>query len=468
MIVEKEACVIPPLPDCETMRWPDDRMFSKAQDDPLRVHFDLTSAESDEALHVARLLAANGKIAAVVHGESDAWPTGGLWPPTSMSQFSPDDGSCSATLIVDGDVREAVHSEIPAMEYVSQLRLESAISLNEERALLCASAGCALAELSASDHARVCMDKRLRDEAVMSTTEVQAVVGLWQRHRQEACHITPDGWVRGTSRWSSYLTAIRGRLPSSWRFVTESYEDQRAGTERIGDLAFSVLTRLTHALRARDELHLIDWAPEVDSPIREALYHLDIVLLMISAAFDAAARAAFLARKPSADTRHVTWRRPDLLALYGDTDDLEQAIGCQSRGRAVLVTLSCLRNLIHAETFEYIADPALPASSVAGVPRDITNELREHISQVTSDSEAWGVFDRGDSVSLRPPVFVEALLDEALNLLDQLMQITGPAVGKPRDAYLPPTNDEHWGEAPTSAAMLLCGVSKCPIIASVP
>ena len=101
MIVEKEACVIPPLPDCETMRWPDDRMFSKAQDDPLRVHFDLTSAESDEALHVARLLAANGKIAAVVHGESDAWPTGGLWPPTSMSQFSAAMG-CTGECVLDG------------------------------------------------------------------------------------------------------------------------------------------------------------------------------------------------------------------------------------------------------------------------------------------------------------------------------------------------------------------------------
>ena len=460
--------MIPPLPDCEMMRWPDYRIFSKAPDDPLRVHFDLTSAESDEALHVARLLAADGRIAAVVHGESDAWPTGGLWPPTSMSQFSPDDGSCSARLIVDGDLREAVTSAVPAMEYVSRLRLDGAISLDEERALLCASAGGALADLSASDHARACMDKRLRDDAVMSTTEVLAVVGLWQHYRQEACHITPDGWVVGSSRWSSYLRAIRGRLPSSWRFVTESHKAQRAGAERIFDLAFSVLTRLTYALRARDELHLIDWAPEVDSPIHEALYHLDIVLWMISAAFDAAARAAFLARKPSASTRHVTWRRPELLELYDDTDDLEQAIGCQSRGRAVLATLSCLRNLIHAETFEYIADPALPASSVAGVPKDITNELRGHISQVTSDSEAWGVVDRGDSVSLRPPMFVEALLDEALDLLDQLMQITGPAVGEPSDAYLRPTDDEHWGEAPTSASMLLCGVSKSPIIASVP
>ena len=460
--------MIPPLPDCETIRWPDDRMFSKTQDDPLRVHFDLTSTESDEALHVARLLAADGRIAAVVHGESDAWLTGGLWPPTSMSQFSPDDGSCSARLIVDGDIREVVHSAIPAMEYVSQLRLEGAISLNEERALLCASAGCALAELSASDHVRACMDKRLRDEAVMSTTEVLAVVGLWQRHRQEACHITPDGWVIGTSRWLSYLRAVRGRIPSSWSFVTKSYEDQRAGIKRIGDLAFSVLTRLTRALRARDELHLIDWAPEVDSPIHEALYHLDIVLLMISSAFDAAARAAFLARKPSGNTRSVTWRNSDILKLYRDSDDLEQAIGCRSRGRAVLATLSCLRNLIHAETFEYIVDPALPASSVAGVPSDITHELREHISQVTSNSEAWGIVDQGDNVSLRPPVFVEVLLDEALNLLDRLMQITGLAAGEPPDEYLPSNNDEQFGQLPTSAAMLLCGVSNVPTVASVP
>ncbi len=341
--------MIPPLPDCEIIRQPDDRIFSRARDDPLRIHFDLASAESGEALRVARLLAAYGKLAAVVHGESDAWPTGGLWPPASMSQFSPDDGDCSATLMVDGDLRESIRSVIPTMEYVSQLRLEGTLSPTEESAFLCASAGSALADLSASDHPRVRRDGRLRDQAVMSTPEMLAVVGLWLRHHHEGCHIAPDGLVMSTSRWTSYLIAVRGRLPSAWRFVSKSYEEQRAGTERVGDLAFSVLTRLTYALRARDELHLIDWTPEVDSPIHEALYHLDIVLLMISAAFDAAARAAFLARAPSGNTRRVTWRRPDLLALYGDVDDLEQAIGCHSRGRAVLATLSCLRNLIHAE-----------------------------------------------------------------------------------------------------------------------
>ena len=460
--------MIPPLPDCETIRQPDDRIFSKARDDPLRVHFDLTSVESGEALRVSRLLAADGKFAAVVHGESDAWPTGGLWPPASTSQFSSEDGSCSATLMVDGERREMIRSAIPTMDYISGLRNAGAISPEEENALLCASAGSALVDLSASDHQRVWQDSQLRDHGVMSTTEMLAVVGLWLRHRHEGCHIAPDGWVLGTSRWSSYLGAIRGRLPSSWRFVTQSYEHQRAGTERIGDLAFAVLTRLTYALRARDELHLIDWAPEVDSPIREALYHLDIVLLMISAAFDASARAALLAREPSGNTRNVTWRRPDLLALYDDAYDLEQAIGSHSRGRAVLATLSCLRNLIHAETFKYIVDPSMPASSVAGVPKDITHELREHINQVTPDSEAWGVIDRGDSVCLRPPVFVEKLLDEALNLLEQLMQITGPAAGKPHDEYLPSTDDEHFGQLPTSAAMLLCGVSNRPIVASVP
>ena len=266
------------------------------------------------------------------------------------------------------------------------------------------------------------------------------------------------GSVLGASRWSSYLRAVRGRLPSAWRFVSESYEYQRAGTERIGDVAFSVLTRLTYALRARDELHLIDWAPDMDSPIREGLYQLDIVLLMISAAFDAAARAAFLAREPGRKTRHIKWHTPDLLTLYGDADDLERAIGGHSRGRAVLALLSCLRNLVHAETFEFTLDPALPASSVAGVPRDITHELRKHVSRVTSEPEVWGIVDRGDNVALRPPVFVEILLDEALNLLEQLMTITGPAAAEPLDKYLPSTDDEQFGELPTSAAMLLCGV----------
>ena len=451
--------MIPPLPYCETIRQPDDRIFSKAQDDPLRIHFDLTAAEPGEALHVARLLAADGKLAAVVHGESDAWPTGDLWPPTSMSQFSPDDGSCSATSIIDGEIRGSVRSAIPTMEYVSRLRLEGTISPSEVSAFLCASAGAALADLSASDHPGVCRDGRLRDEAVMSTPETLAVVGLWLRHHHEGCHVAPDGLVMSSSRWFSYLIAVRGRLPSAWRFVSKSYEEQRAGTERVGDLAFSVLTRLTYVLRARDELHGVDWVPEVDSPIREALYQLDIVLLMISGAFDAVARAAFLARNPGASTRGVTWRNTDLSKLSANTDDLERTIGCRSRGRAVLAMLSCLRNLIHAETFEFVHDPSLPASSVAGVPRAVTDELREHVSRVTSEPEAWGLLDLGGSVTLRPPVFVEMLLDNALSLLQELMTITAPGADEPLDEFLPSTDHEHFGQLPTSAAMLLCGVS---------
>lgn len=136
MIVEMEALVIPSLPDSEIIGQPDDRIFAKAQDDLLRIHFDLTCAEPGEALWVARLLAADGKFAAVVHGESDAWPTGGLWPPTWMSQFSPDDGSCSAALIVDGDRRGTIPSTIPDLEYVSQLRNVGAIFSYEENALL--------------------------------------------------------------------------------------------------------------------------------------------------------------------------------------------------------------------------------------------------------------------------------------------------------------------------------------------
>ena len=385
--------------------------------------------------------------------------------PTSMSQFSPDDGSCSATSIVDGEVPGSVRSAIPAMEYVSRLRLEGTISPSEVSAFLCASAGAALADLSASDHPRVCRDGRLRDEAVMSTPEMLAVVGLWLRHHDEGCHVAPDGLVMSTSRWFSYLIAVRGRLPSAWSFVSKSYEEQRAGTERVGDLAFSVLTRLTYALRARDELHLVDWVPEVDSPIREGLYQLDIVLLMISGAFDAAARAAFLVRNPGANTRGVTWR--NLLKLFTNTDDLQRTIGCRSRGRALLAMLSCLRNLIHAETLEFVHDPSLPASSVAGVPRDITHELREHVGRVTCEPAAWGFVELGGSVTLRPPVFVEMLLDAALSLLQELMTITAPGPGEHPDEYLPSTDDENFGQLPTSAAMLLCGVSG-PTAASVP
>lgn len=460
--------MIPPLPEREIIEQPSERIFSTAQDNTLSVHFDLANVVPGEALRVARLLVAEGKLTAVVHGDSDAWPTGDPWPPTYTSRYSRIDGSCSATLVVAGGSRKVFHSAIPTMDYVAELRSVGTISANDEDAFLCASAGSALADLSASDHERACRDKRLRDEKIMSITEVLAVAGLWQRSRHEGCHITPDGWVMSTSRWLSYLIAIRGRLPSAWRFVSQSYEKQWEGAERVGDLAFSVLTRLTYALRARDELHLIDWMPQAESPTREGLYQLDIVLLMISGAFDAAARAAFLVRNPGSNTRGVKWRNPGLMKFFANTNDLERIIGPQSRGHAVLAMLSCLRNLIHAETFEPVNDPSLPPSSAAGVPRDITRELLEYVSLVTSDPEAWGIVDLGDSVTLRPPVYVEILLDNALDLLQDLMTIAAPETGEPLEQYLPSTDDEQFGELPTSAAMLLCGVSNEPTAASVP
>lgn len=269
--------------------------------------------------------------------------------------------------------------------------------------------------------------------AVVTPEGALPIVGLYLR-RQGSFIVWRSIDGSGTQRMNRglfYLVAARDQLPSGWRWMSRCvYADALSGDKTLSWLGTSVLDRVSRSLEARDHLHRSLSQPQDNDVASDALMFLDLVLVSLMGAFDAAARVAHLALDLpenglyKAAWQSRTWRRrwsaaAPAMAGYMAADGPQQA---------VLTVLRLLRNSVHGEALSPLGvsmqSPKRRDDTLVGLPRREREELEAALAQL-GGLNAWGIRELfPDRLHADARVLVERLLPAAVAVLDGILRHT--------------------------------------------
>ena len=129
---------------------------------------------------------------------------------------------------------------------------------------------------------------------IMPVESALGLLGLWMQHHSR--FEVPDDQLGPITTSSETLrwVASRGALPAGWGYINACSAASASIGDRPRDLGLSILTRMSRALRARNEIHLYLWGAKGSSPYEELPFWFDTYLLLLSAAYDSLARATYL------------------------------------------------------------------------------------------------------------------------------------------------------------------------------
>jgi hypothetical protein len=285
---------------------------------------------------------------------------------------------------------------------------------------------------------------------VVDLDSALAIVGLYLRSQDT--YVTsrnPSG--RGThtmNRGLFFWVGTRELLPAAWRWFTGCLQHSRAGgEERLVFLAQSVLQRVQRALQSRDEVHLALNKPQNNDTADQALAAMDVVLLLLMGAVDAAARVAHSALGMTTDIRLSAWQRKDWMkevalrapALYA----LFQPGADHSH---TLTILRLLRNSIHDEAMQPLAvgKPARRDRTLVAIPAADETRLRAAVDALGGTQRGGIESPIPGGLHFDPGVLIEELLPRVLAMLGRIMDKTPVEslahVSIAQSECVPPTN----------------------------
>jgi hypothetical protein len=273
-----------------------------------------------------------------------------------------------------------------------------------------------------------------RGVTVCSVAEAIPVLGLYFRGQG----VFPIARAFRFNRGLYYWVGTRELLPEAWRWfaacVQHSLKTQDEGLMLLGG---SLLQRLDRALETRDEIHLALNQPQNNDTQDAALSSLDVVLVLLMAAVDVAARVAHrVLQLRDADEYRAAWQNQKkgkwLDQVRQVAPALAGVVGPSSRGEAILTVLRLLRNSVHGAGLQGVAylSGTRRLESLVALP-DKDREAVRVAMEVLGGVGGWGArIVEGDRIHLDPGVFADRLMGEVVWLLNQLMKHT-PVEGLP-------------------------------------
>ena len=251
-----------------------------------------------------------------------------------------------------------------------------------------------------------------------------AALGLYLRAQGAFLVTRSISFNRGLFYW----VATRELLPASWRWLSACVQHSTfSGTGDLSALGSTLLERVRCAVEARDRIHFSLNRPQNNDTHDSALLDLDVVLLMLMAAADVAARVVHLVLALPGDERRAAWQSDRWLENVRKlAPELSAVVAEATRGQAVLTVLRLLRNSVHGAALPSVAylSGRGPQQSLVSLPARDRNELSVALDRL-GGWRAWAAqVEDGDRFYLDPGVFADRLLREVINLLNQLMTLT--------------------------------------------
>lgn len=257
-----------------------------------------------------------------------------------------------------------------------------------------------------------------------------------------------------------YWVGARELLPAGWRWYAacvahSAGQDHSAGADDLTYLGGVVFQRITRVLQARDDLLRAMNCRQDNNVAEDALTALDICLVFLMGALDAAARVAHRVLGLRPDHLHrAGWQRSDWLGHVEEKEPSLAAVVTAGTAAADIMTiLSKLRNTVHEAGLPALAIgfPGRRDGTLVGLPRADTNRILAAADR-RGGRDSWGLQELlPGRLHADPGVLLDRLLPLVIELLNELMtatpveQLSGVSL-KPEDQVPPRGTGEAFGE----------------------
>jgi hypothetical protein len=289
-----------------------------------------------------------------------------------------------------------------------------------------------------------------RSILVCPPVDALAILGLYLRAQGEFLVEPHYRFNRGMYYW----VGMRELLPAAWRWFKACVQcSEQANNRALHVLAGTLLHRVDRALEVRDQIHMALNQPQDNDTQDAARSSLDVLLVLLMAAVDVAARVAHRVLRLTVDERRAGWQNNQkghwLDGVRKGAPALAAVVDPNTRGEATVTILRRMRNSMHGAALQgvgYLAAPRKMESLVAVADED--KSAVQQSMKALGGEERWGIREIGDDcMYLDPGVFADELFAEVLNTLNQLMTHTPVeeligVVLMPTDCHPPPSGSD--------------------------
>lgn len=262
-----------------------------------------------------------------------------------------------------------------------------------------------------------------------------ALVGLYLR-TQGKFHLWKDqagGVPHSFDKGLFYWVGARELLPAGWRWFTACVahgagHDPAAEERDLTYLGGAVFQRIARVLQARDGVLRAMNCRQDNDVAEDALTALDVCLVFLMGALDAAARVAHrVLGLPAGLFTQAGWQRSGWLGHVAAADSSLAAVVAEgTAGADILTILSKLRNTVHEAGLPALAIglPGRREGTLAGLPRADTDRILA-AARRQGGLESWGLRELlPGRLHAEPGVLLERLLPLVTGLLNDLMTAT--------------------------------------------
>jgi hypothetical protein len=228
--------------------------------------------------------------------------------------------------------------------------------------------------------------------------------------------------TRGMWHWM----AAREVMPASARWSQGLIAHATsANLDVLSFLVQSVMQRTSRALQYRDVLHAALNRRQNMATAEEALAALDVILIMLMGAVDAAARAVDHALEMGNPGHVVGWQKTKWhKALEAKVPTLAATVDQDTENNAALTILRLLRNCIHGEALQFInvveSNPR-QHRTVVGLPTDQQAPVIAAMERL-GGTAVWGVDEVAPSrFFVDPGALTDRLMPLIFTFLDATM-----------------------------------------------
>ena len=265
----------------------------------------------------------------------------------------------------------------------------------------------------------------------MTPNEALALMGLYLRLRGDFTTFMDSGFTYTPNRGLWYWVLTRDMLRSGWRWFSACVHSATAtGDDTLTFLGQSALRRFDRALRARDRVLQQFHLPPNNDTSDEGLFNLEVVLLMLSGALDAAAHVAEVTYSlGTKNPASVGWRKMNWRDSLRELDTaFDPLLDDESEVRDVIDLVGLLRNTIHGAALQGIAyqEHSKPRTreNLVLLPEAERERILAAVDR-RGGHNIWGIRPLwGDEVGIEGDTFLEALVPAVAKALNNLMDAT--------------------------------------------